>query len=646
MDPQKGAVGKCCIGQSRRRRAHAAIGGPAPGCRNAAHAAGRGYRGDWMGADVRTRTLAAVTAAAVPVGVTALRSRPDGLRLGDFGVGDALRIARPPGRAPVVITLDLTRPLRPEQPGVAALATRDQPTLRQVLDCLAWAAADGRVVGLLARVGGALPGLATIQELAAAVRRFAASGRPAIAHAETFGEGGNGTPAYLLASAFDEVQLQPTGDLALLGVAGEVTFVRGALDRVGIDPQFAHRHEYKNAADAVTGYGFTDAHREALDSVVDDWAGQIVAAIADARRLDAADVRAAVDEAPLLADEALARGLVDRLAYLDETVDDMRSRVDADAKLVPLPAYHDAARARARWHERNAPLVALIDASGPITVRGGGVMAGRRITSDRLCADLRRVADDDAVAAVIMRIDSPGGSAVASDAIHRAIHRLRDDGTPVVAWLGDVAGSGGYYIAMPADHLVARPGTLTGSIGVVAGKAVRVGLEDRLGIRTEAVTRGAHARFYSSAAGFDDSERQRLDRQLDRIYDDFTSRVARDRGMSRAQVERVARGRIWTGAQAHANGLVDRLGGRDEVLAAVRDALGLPPDAPLRVHRHPPARGLLARLRDGGPADPAQRDVLAPLAAAAGEPHALTALLDELSTARGTLSMPWVPRLR
>jgi protease-4 len=592
----------------------------------------------------RTQMARWLAAGGVPVAVAA----GSGLSAakGDFGIADAVRIARDRRAEPIVLTLDLTRPLRPSAPGLAALRTRGRPTLRHVLETLEWAAEDGRVVGLLARVGGRLGGLATTQELMAGVRRFVDTGRPAIAHADVFGEGGNGTLGYVLASAFGEVHLQPTGDLALLGVAGEVTFLRGALDRAGIEPQFGHRHEYKNAVDVLTGHGFTDAHREALDAVVGDWAEQIITAVAAARDLDVSDVRAAMDHAPLSADEAHAAGLVDRLAYLDESLDSLRATVPGDPALVPLERYGSAARARRRWVERHAPRVALIEATGPITVQDVGILPSGGVTSDGLCADLRRAGADDEIAAIVLRVDSPGGSAVASDAIRREIHRVRAAGRPVVAWMGDVAGSGGYFIAMPADRIVAQPGTLTGSIGVIAGKAVRTGLEDRLGIQTEAVTRGAHARYYSSATGFTASERERLDSQLDRVYDDFTAKVAQDRRLTADQVERIARGRIWTGAHAQVHGLVDRLGGYQEALDVTRTALDLPPTAPLRVRRHPRPRSALARLRGDGPPDPAREDIAAILAALPTDPGAWSDVIADLSRTPGMLSMPWIPRLR
>lgn len=568
-----------------------------------------------------------------------------GLRSRGAALTDTVRTAVAKRGGPLVLTLDLTRPLRPESPGPAALRARGRPTLADVIDALGSGATDPRVAALLARVGDGIGGLATVQELAAAIRAFADTGRPCVAHADSFGERGNGTLPYLLASTFSEVHLQPTGELALLGVAAEVTFVRDALDRAGIEPQFAHRHEYKNAADVLTERGFTAAHREALDGLVADWASQIIAAVAAARDLDVTDVRAAIDASPLLAEEATQRGLVDRLAYLDESIDDVRRRVATNVSLLPVDRYARMIRPRRWWHRRGAPQVVVLDATGSITVRGGELLAGG-VTSDRLCAELRRVAADDDVAAVILRIDSPGGSVVASDAIRREVRRTRDRGTPVIAWMGDIAGSGGYYIAMAADRIVARPGTVTGSIGVISGKAVRTGLEEHVGVHTEAVTRGAHARFHSSASAYTDSERQRLEHQLDHIYDDFTAKVADDRGLPIERVRRVARGRIWTGAQAHTHGLVDVLGGHREVLDAVRGGLGLEPDAPLRLRR-PAGRSVLARLRGQGPRDPAQHDVALLLAAAVpAELASWLRVLDRTLHPPGALTMPWVPRLR
>ena len=580
-------------------------------------------------------------------GVTAGAVMATGLRTGDFGVADALRLARDVRRKPLLLTLDLTTPLRPEGGGLAALRARGRPTLRETIETVVRAADDERVVGLICRVGRAVGGVATVQELAGAVRVFAASGKPAIAHAEDFFEGANGTLPFLLATAFGEIHMQPSGDLGLVGFAAEVTFLRGTLDKLGIDPQFEHRHEYKNAADTLTEHSFTPAHREAIESVVDAWSSQIVEQIAAARRLDPAAVRSAIDDSPLGAQEALDRGLIDALAYRDEALTVLRDRVPGDAELTPLAEYRTAVLPRWHWRSRRGPMVAVIDARGAIRQgRRTGGFGGAGISSDTLGAALRQAAQDSDVAAVVLRVDSGGGSAVASDVIRREIHRARRAGTPVVTWLGDVAASGGYYIAMAADQIVAQPGTLTGSIGVVSGKAVTAELQDKLGLHTEAVSRGEHARIFSSATPFSESERERLDALLDRVYDDFTSKVAHDRGLTQPQVHEVAKGRIWTGAQAHDRGLVDRLGGYPEVLAAVRAALKLRDDASLRVHRYPPPPPLTARLRGKEQPDPAEEQVAALLALSSADPSQIIDVLARAVAPAGALTAPFLPRLR
>lgn len=592
---------------------------------------------------------AAITAgAAVRAGVRS-GGAPDMLRTGDFGVVDVLRLARQVGRDPVILTLDLSRPLRPERGdrlGLTALRARNRPTLRQVVDTLTRAADDERVVGLVARIGDAPGGLATVQELMAAVRTLSESGTPTVAHAETFGEGSNGTLGYLLATAFDRVELQPSGELTLLGLAAEVTFLRGALDRLDVVPEIGHRHEYKNAGDALTERGFTEAHRAALDGVVTDWSDQIVSAIADARHLDVSAVRAAIDAAPLLPHDAVARGLVDTLRYHDETLDSVRTTLPADTGLVPLSEYRETAGPVWRWRSRRAPLIALVEASGAITRRPGGLLAARGVSSDDLTATLRRAADDDEVAAIVLHVDSPGGSAVASDSIRRAVLQARDAGKPVVAWMGDVAASGGYYIAMPADVVIARPGALTGSIGVISGKVVTSGLEQRIGVSTEAVTAGAHARYFSSSSAYDEDERARLDAQLDFVYDDFTSKVAADRNLTRAAVEEVARGRIWTGAQARSHGLIDQLGGWAETLAATRALLDLADGAHLRVRPYPPLPPLVERLRGTDSHDPAERDVASALLGGLDDPGALVDVLRDAVRPRGSLRAALLPRIR
>lgn len=480
----------------------------------------------------------------------------------------------------VLLELDLTEPpgdAVPTDP-VGLLLARRRPTLRGVVTALADAAGDPHVAGLVAKVGGALP-LARAQELRDAVRRFAATGKPAVAWAETFGEGEPATVPYLLATGFGEVWLQPSGDLGLTGIAAEATFLRGALDKLGLQAQLSQRYEYKNAVDRLTATGFTDAYREAASRLAASALEQVVAGVAEARGLTPQRVRELVDEAPLSAQQALAAGLVDRLGYRDEVYAALAGRTGG-AELLFLARYRKGgtvARLLPRVGRRRKA-VALVSVLGGITrgrSRRGPLSPSGGAGSDTVAAALRAAGRADDIGAVVLRVDSPGGSYVASDVIWREVHRLREQGTPVVASMGDVAASGGYFVAMAADAIVAQPGTITGSIGVFSGKLVTAGLLDKLGIGSDAVVEGRHARMFSPRVGFDEEQWRRLEEWLDRVYDDFVGKVAQARGLTRERAHELARGRVWTGADAHERGLVDELGGLDRAVELAAERVGL-----------------------------------------------------------------------
>jgi len=529
-----------------------------------------------------------------------------------------------PGRRPfLLLELNLTElpaVSDPDDP-LARLRARGRPQLRHILRALHEAAADRHVVGLIAKVGGALP-WAAMQELRLGVRAFATSGKPTLAWAESFGEGSGDMAAYVLATAFDRIWLQPGGGLGLLGVGVETTFVRGALDQLGIEPQIEQRYEFKNAADQLIRTEFSDAHRTALDRLADSVFTEAVAAIATGRGMEPARVRALADTGPRTAPEARAAGLVDALGYRDEAYAAMRARVGRDAELLFAdrwrPQRHPRMPARRKGH------VALVEVRGSIvsgrTRRGP---TGRQVGSDSVGAALRAATSDEHVRAVVLRVDSPGGSAVASDTIWREVCRVRAAGKPVVVSMGQAAASGGYYIACPADVIVALPSTLTGSIGVFGGKMVVRGLLDRLGLTTGMVSHGDRALMFSPRRGFSDAERERLAATIDAIYDDFVAKVARGRCRPVAEIEAVARGRVWTGSDALGIGLVDELGGLSDAIRIARARGGLPADAPVShaVHVSPLARlGHARNTEDPRAGMSATLPGLSDLAAALGLP--------------------------
>ena len=498
-------------------------------------------------------------------------------------------------RKRVWVELDLTEapPEVVAADPLAVLRGRRRPSLRSVVEGLHDAAADPHVVGLVAKVGGGMP-LARAQELRDAVVAFARV-KPAVAYAETFGEGDPGTVAYYLATGFGEIWLQPSGDLGLTGIAAETTFLRGVLDKLGLEPQLAQRHEYKNAVDRIARYDYTDAFREASTRLVASAYEQVVAGIAAARRLAESRVRELVDAAPLSADRAREAGLVDHVGYRDEVYAAL-DRGDAD--LIYLSRYARTAAPRkiaGRLRKRDA--VAVVTVAGAIQQgrsRRSPLSPDVGAGSDTVAAALRAAGRAQDVKAVLLRVDSPGGSYVASDVIWREVGQLRAHGTPVVASMGDVAGSGGYFVAMGADAIVAQPGTLTGSIGVFSGKVVATGLLERLGVGTGAIAEGRNARMFSPRVGFDDDQWRRLEEWLDRVYADFVSKVAQARGMTYERVHELARGRVWTGSDARSCGLVDELGGLEDALGMARKRAGLGAEAPVRAY---PRLNPLERLR-------------------------------------------------
>src|SRR6266540_5077066 len=469
----------------------------------------------------------------------------------------------------ILLELDLTRGVLETPPAspVAAFRARHMPTLRELVAALRKGARDDAVVGLVAHLGGHRLSLAQVQELREAVADFRTSGKSAVAWTESFGETGSGTVPYYLATAFDEIWIQPSGEVGVTGVSVQAVFIRGALDKAGVIPQFGKRRDFFFKAAASTEKEMTGPAREMASRLAESAYEQIVEGIAVRRRLDTARVRELVDSAPLPAQAGLEAGLVDRLGYRSDVYDELRKALGEPTRLLAEryirrgPRTLQDLRKQLPWPQK--PVVAVVRVSGGITVgrNSSNPLGGSGSGSDTVGAALRAVADDDKVKAVVLRVDSPGGSYVASDAIRNEVLRLRSTGRPVIASMGSVAASGGYFVAMPADLIVAQPGTITGSIGVLSGKGVVRDALGRIGISQEAVSEGENARMYSAQEEFTDEQWARLEETLDRIYKDFVAKAAQDRGLPEEQLESLARGRVWTGADAHARKLVDELGG-------------------------------------------------------------------------------------
>jgi protease-4 len=499
--------------------------------------------------------------------------------------------AREQRTAPLILELDLADGIVEAPPAdpLSAVLARRKTHLRDVLDGLRRGAIDPRVRALVVKISGGV-GLATAQELRDAVREFRDAGKLTVAWTESFAETGRGTVPYYLATAFERIYLQPSGDVGLTGVAREEPFFREALDKLGIAPRFGKRHEYKTAANSFVERAYTPEHEEMSKRLVASVGEQIVAGVAEGRGLSQERVRELIDRAPLMGDEALEAGLVDKLGYRDEVYADVRAAAGREALLRYVSRYNRSHGLAKRLPRPRQDVVALIQGQGAIRLgrSGRGPVPGQSgaMGSDTIGAAFRAAVKDDKVKAIVFRVNSPGGSAVASDAIWREVVLAQKAGKPVIVSMGNVAASGGYFVSMAADTIVAQPGTITGSIGVITGKPIVSDLLERLGIGMGHVEDGAHARMYSSTRDFTDSEWERINASLDRIYDDFTAKVAEGREMSREQVDSLARGRVWTGADAKANGLVDELGGLDRAIDMARKRAGLPTDTPARSYPH------------------------------------------------------------
>ncbi len=493
--------------------------------------------------------------------------------------------------APLILELDLTDgvPEGPVTDPVSAVLSRRKMRLPDIIEGLRRARRDDRVRALVVKVGGNQMGLAKIQELRAAVTAFRESGKLAVAWAESFGEFTHGNLPYYLATAFDRIYLQPSGALGLTGVAVEQLFLHDALAKVGVAFQSAKRHEYKTAADNLTERGFTGPAREAAERLAGSIAEQISAGVAERRGKTPEQALALLEAGPFLPEEALAEGLIDAIGYRDEVYAAVRKQAGKGAVLLYLARYqraHILAQGARHLQKPRERFVAVIYANGPIksgrstrSPLGGGAMG-----SDTIASALRSARSDDRVRAVVLRVNSPGGSSTASDTIWRETVRIRAAGKPVVVSMSDVAASGGYAISMAADVIVAQPGTITGSIGVIAGKPVFAEALERIGVTIDSVADGGSATMFAPTHPFTDAEWERLNRWLDVIYQDFIEKVAAGRRIPVDRVHEIARGRVWTGADATGIGLVDELGGLGTATEIARRRAGLPASVPLRVY--------------------------------------------------------------
>ena len=473
--------------------------------------------------------------------------------------------------------------------------TTRRPSLRSLLDNLRKAKVDRRVTSVIVtpiNLNSAY--WAKLQELRDGIADFRASGKKAYAYLEYGGD-----REYFLATGCDRIYLMPASPLDLTGLASYEMFLRGTLDAIGAYPDYFHIGAYKTAPNQLTEKTFTPAHREMSESLNRDFFEQMVRGIASGRKKTADQIRALVDEGPFLAEDAVHAGLVDDLAYDDQI----------DAKLQPSGG--TLRRLKSEDYARvcgssagmgSGPRIAVINVVGIINSGRSGIdpLNGEVAGSETLVESIRKARNDASVKAIVLRIDSPGGSTIASDVIWRelSLARTGKPDRPLVASMSDLAASGGYYIAVAAPDIVAEPGTLTGSIGIYGGKIVTAGTYEKLGMKVEAVSVGKHAEMYSPVRPFNEAERAKMEGQLKAFYDQFVEKVARSRHMTPEAVDAIAQGRVWTGSQAKAIGLVDVLGGLDRAVALAKERAKIPAGSSVELVVYPPKRSVWEVLGD------------------------------------------------
>jgi len=490
-------------------------------------------------------------------------------------------------------------------------------TVRGIVENLRKAKADARVSSLLLKpTGFESPYWAKVQEIRDAVLDFKKSGKPVYAYVEYGGD-----REYYLASAADRIFLMPSSPVDLSGVSTYQVFLRGTLDKIGAYPDLHHIGDYKTASNQLTEKGYTKAHKEMDEALNRDLFNQFVHGVADGRKKNVADVERLLDEGPFLPEDALRAGLIDEVAYEDQVEERLKEmggagkaggagdKGKADGRLRKIDGDEYSRTGASSFGLNGGPRIGVIYATG--TINGGksgyDPLNGEVVGSDTLIDAIRQARRDSSLRAIVLRIDSPGGSASASDAIWRELMIARNERAdrPIIASMSDLAASGGYYIAMPAQVIVAQPSTLTGSIGIFGGKIVTGGIYEKLGAHIESTSIGKNAEINSPVRPYNASELQKLDEQLHSFYDQFIGKAAASRHTTPEKIDHVAQGRVWTGQQAKEQGLVDALGGLDAAVAIAKQRAKLAADAEVELVVFPPRKSFYEILSNelGGSAD-------------------------------------------
>jgi protease IV len=496
----------------------------------------------------------------------------------------------------MVLELDLRTPMGDKTVGGPFDFGPEKLSIMDVVMGLDAAARDPRVSGVFMRVGTGDLSVPKAEELRDALKRFRASGKFLIAHSQGFDSSELGD--YVVAAAADEIWMQPASSFFPAGTASSTLFLKGFFDKINAVPQFAQRYEYKNAVNAFTEKDYTPPHREATTRVLQSWYDSATADMAADRKMDHAALIAFLDNSPTVVSEAKDKGLINTIGYDDDARQAALARAGKDAKIVAFEKF--AKVKRQIQASLPGPKIAFIHAAGTIVEgkdNGSSPFGGDLlVASDDFAKAIRDATKAPNIKAIVLRVSSPGGDALAADQILDALKKARTAGKPVVVSMGPVAASGGYYISLAADRVVAEPGTLTGSIGVFSGKVAISKSLEMLGLEARSIGVGKNALFLSAIEPWDASQLAKLDQQVDMIYDDFTKKVAAGRKLPLATVLQIARGRVWTGADAKERGLVDELGGFWDAVDAAKKLAGIAKSTPVVFVSYPKPKGWLVAL--------------------------------------------------
>ena len=464
-----------------------------------------------------------------------------------------------------------------EEEKKSGLFVKKKPNLLEIIQDLERAKKDNRVKGIIVNLGDLSAGFGKIQEIREAFLDFRQSGKEVIFFMEM---GGN--KEYYLSTSGDKIIMLPTGYLDLTGISAEVTFIKKTLEKLGIEADLVHIGDYKTASDLVTRDSMSEYHREMVNWLLDDLYEQMTKEIALQKGITQKELKSIIDQGPFTAKEAKDKGLVDDLAFYDQVDNIIKELTGKKRPRIDFGKYTLEESYKYSW--TCPPKIAVIFATGSIMSgeSGDNLFLGKIMGSETIAKTIKKAREDKSIQAIVFRIDSGGGSGIASDIIWREIVLCKGK-KPFIVSMSDVAGSGGYFIACPGDTILADPGTITGSIGVISGKLNLKGLYQKIGFTKEILKRGEHSDIYTTSRGFTEEEKEIVKRQTKEFYDDFVYKVAEGRDMTYEEVDKIARGRVWTGNQAKKNGLVDELGGLKEAIRIAKIKAGIKEEAEVEI---------------------------------------------------------------